>query len=112
MWIFTRYGFLSIVQHNDYQNILIVRSRFKGHIQRIFGDVEVENDAGTDYEYRTEIPKEKVAKIISDLIADIDYGNFKNELGVKVRDRLQQLDKTYASRCWATYEVMSGNYEG
>lgn len=108
MWIFTRYGFLSIVQHNDYPNILIVRSRFKGHIQRIFGDVEVEKNAGTDYEYRTEIPKAKVAKIISDLIADIDYGNFKNELGVK----LQQLDKTYVSRCWVAYEAMSGNYEG
>lgn len=108
MWIFCRDGFLSIVQHNDYPNILIVRSRFKGHIQRIFGDVEVEKDAGTDYEYRTEIPKEKVAKVMSDMIKDIDYGNFKNEIGSKIH----QIDKTYVQRCWATYEVMLGNFEG
>jgi hypothetical protein len=108
MWIFCRDGFLSIVQHWEKPDILIVRSRFKGHIQRIFGDVAVvEEETGTDYEYRAFLSKELVSKVIADAINDIDYGNFKNELGSKVK----RLDATYVRRCWATYEVMSGNYE-
>lgn len=109
MWIFTRDGFLSIVQHNDKPDILIVRSRFKGHIERIFG-VLTDKDTGTDYEYRAEISRAEVSGVMSDLIRDIDYGNFKNELGIKVRGP-QRLDQNYVRRCWATYEVMSGNYE-
>jgi hypothetical protein len=106
MWIFTRDGFLSIVEHNLNSNILIVRSRFKNHIEKIFGDVEVQEDAGTDYEYRAEIPKEKVAKVMSDLVKDIDYPNFKNELG-----NLKKIDSTYVRRCWAVYEAVQGNFE-
>jgi len=106
MWVFTRDGFLSIVEHNLNSNILIVRSRFKNHIQKIFGEVNVEEDAGTDYEYRAEIPKEKVAKVMSDLVKDIDYPNFKNELG-----RLKKIDSPYVRRCWAVYEVVQGNFE-
>lgn len=106
MWIFTRDGFLSIVQHNDKPDILIVRSRFKGHIERIFG-VLADKDTGTDYEYRAEISRAIVSGVMSDLIKDIDYGNFKNELGTKV----YKLDKNYVRRCWATYEVMLGNYD-
>jgi hypothetical protein len=110
MWLFTRDGFLSIVEHNDKPDMLLVRSRFKGHIERIFGDLvkEVEKDAGTDYEYRAEIPKAKVAEVIAQMVLDIDYGNFKNELG---NLSLRKMDSLYIARCWATYEVVSGNYE-
>ena len=108
MWLFCRDGFLSIVEHNLNSNILIVRSRFKNHIQKIFGDVEVQEDAGTDYEYRAEIPKEKVAKVMSDLVKDIDYPNFKNELGSL---GLKKVDSQYIRRCWVVYEVVQGNFE-
>jgi hypothetical protein len=103
MWIFTKDGFLSIVQHNDKPDILIVRSRFKGHIERIFGHAAPKVDTtGKDYEYRAEIPKEKVAMVMSDMIKDIYYGNFKNE----ICNKMDQLDKTYVQRCFQTYEVM------
>lgn len=106
MWIFTRKGFLSIVQHNDKSDILIVRSRFKGHIERIFGDlVKVQKDTGTDYEYRIEIQKEKVAEVMAGLIDNIDYGNFKDELNNQVK--ANQLDRTYVQRCWDTYKAVS-----
>ncbi|OGM09316.1 hypothetical protein A2Z67_05235 [Candidatus Woesebacteria bacterium RBG_13_36_22] len=108
MWLFTRDGFLSIVEHNDKPDMLIVRSRFNGHIERIFGDLagKVEKDAGTDYEYRAEIRKAKVAEVIAQMVLDIDYGNFKNELG-----KLNKVDSLYIARSWATYEVVNGNYE-
>ncbi len=108
MWLFTRDGFLSIVEHNLNPNILIVRSRFKNHIQKIFGDVDVQENAGTDYEYRAEIPREKVAKVMSDMIMDIDYGNFKEELGSL---GFKKIDSQYVRRCWAVYEVVQGNFE-
>jgi len=106
MWIFTRYGFLSVVQHNDEPDILIVRSRFKGHIESIFGDLaKVMRTVGTDYEYRAEIQKEKVAEVMAKLINNINYGNFKDELDNRVK--ASQLDKTYFQRCWDTYKVVN-----
>jgi hypothetical protein len=106
MWIFTRDGFLSIVEHNLNSNILIVRSRFKNHIEKIFGEVNVKEDEGTDYEFRAEIPREQVAEVMAHLIDDINYPNFKNELG-----SLKKIDSPYVRRCWAVYEVVQGNFE-
>jgi hypothetical protein len=103
MWIFTKEGFLSIVQYGNTPDILLVRSRFKGHIERIFG-VKAEVGVKTDYEYRAKIAKAKVSKAISKLVDDIDYGNFKEELCLKTND-----DRLYVLRCWAVYEALSGN---
>ncbi len=109
MWLFTRDGFLSIVEHEDDRNLLLVRSRFNGHIENIFGrDVDVQKDAGTDYEYRAEIKRERVAKVIGDLVLDIDYGNFKEELHNKYRFKK---DRVYLNRIWAVYESCAGNFE-
>ena len=35
---------------------------------------------GTDYRYRAEIPREKVAQAVADMVMSIDYSNFKNSV--------------------------------
>ena len=56
MWIFTSRGFLSVVRHTEKSEVLIVRSRFRGHIERIFFKARVEEDATRDYRYRDTEP--------------------------------------------------------
>lgn len=80
MWIFTQRGFLSIVRHAEKENVLTVRSRFKGHIETIFPGAIVQDGAGTDYEYRSELPAKKVSEAIARMIEEIEYSNFKDSL--------------------------------
>jgi hypothetical protein len=80
MWIFTQRGFLSIVRHAEKENVLTVRSRFKGHIETIFPGAIVQEGAGTDYEYRSELPAKEVSEAIARMIEEIEYSNFKDSL--------------------------------
>jgi hypothetical protein len=89
MWIFTQRGFLSIVRHTDKPNILIVRSRFRGHLEKIFPNAHVIEDGTRDYRYRSELPVKRVIEVIAGLVSEIDYDNFKNSLdmnGERYRD--------------------------
>ncbi len=77
MWLFTQKGFLSIVRHTDKPNILIVRSRFRGHIEKIFPNAHVIEDGSRDYRFRVELPSKTVAKVIGEMVSRIKYDNFK-----------------------------------
>ena len=77
MWIATNKGWLSIVRHRDKQGILLVRARNKNHIESIFPNAEVYEDANADYPYRADIEEVEVSRIIGDMLLDITYGNFK-----------------------------------
>ena len=61
MWLYTHKGFLSIVQDFKDENLVVVRGKFKEDILTYFPDAEVEIDTGTDYKFRTSLPKEEVA---------------------------------------------------
>jgi hypothetical protein len=99
MWIFTQKGFLSVVAHNTKPDILIVRSRFKGHIEKIFGAVCVLDDAQRDYRFRAELPIKEVANVISRLVSQIDYDNFKNSLNI--------YDEKYLDCCLDVYNSVA-----
>ena len=99
MWIFTQKGFLSIVRHIDKANILIVRSRFKGHIERVFPKARVEEDATRDYRFRAELPIEEVSKMIANMVSQIDYHNFKDSLS----------DEIYFESCVQIYNLLAKN---
>ena len=103
MWIFSSQGFISIV-HSDKPDILIVRSRFRGHIERIFPKAKVIEDANRDYLYRTELPIREVLKMIARLVSKIHYPNFKDSLS----------DENYLDCCLDVYSVVlkhSGNWD-
>jgi hypothetical protein len=101
MWIFTQNSFLSIVKHNEKDNLLIVRSRFRGHIQRLFPTVFVEEDTNKDYRYRAELPAKEVAKAIGEMVLRIKYDNFKGSLDMS--------DENYVNCCLDVYNSVARN---
>ena len=104
MWIFSREAFLSVVAHNTKPNILVVRSRFEGHIEKVFPKASVEEDEKRDYRFRAELPIKEVAKAISRTVSEIDYPNFKDSLS----------DEKYLDCCLDVYSVVlkhSGNWD-
>lgn len=95
MWLFTRTGFVSIVEHRDDPDTLVVRSRFAGHIRRIFPDAKVFKTPEADYLYRAYVPRRTVAEALYKAVEAIDYPNFKNAVG----------ERAYHDACsdvWAT----------
>jgi hypothetical protein len=101
MWVFSQQGFISIVRHIDKPNVLIVRSRFQGHIERIFPNVRVEEDGERDYRFRAELPVKEVSKVIARLVSEIDYDNFKNSLDMN--------DERYLESCIDVYNSVARN---
>ncbi len=101
MWIFSQMGFISIVRHTDKPNILIVRSRFRGHIEKIFPNAIVEEDINKDYRFRTELPVKAVSKAIARMVSEICYDNFKASLDM--------YDERYMDCCLDVYHSVLRN---
>jgi hypothetical protein len=101
MWIFSQMGFISIVRHTDKPETLIVRSRFKGHIEKMFPKARVSEDAGTDYRFRAELSPKQVSQTIAKMILNIDYPNFKSSLDMN--------DEGYLNCCFDVYNSVARN---
>lgn len=79
MWIYLYDGFFSIVSPEPNSDELLVRSRYKGDIERVF-EVDSTKSEFTDYPYRAYICRKKVAEIIQKEVLNICYKNFKNSV--------------------------------
>lgn len=81
MWIFTDFGFFSIVAHRSREGVVLVRGRVEEDLREFAkraGSPEgVFEDQWADYRYRLEVPSEVAAKVISDEMKSMDYDNFK-----------------------------------
>ena len=95
MWIFSKWGFVSIVQHRQLPGKLLVRARTKADLEnfiRLLGEIDgkkhpVEETPDADYGYRTVACKRAVARALSRIAADVDYPNFKDAVhGDPARD--------------------------
>jgi hypothetical protein len=80
MWVCLNNSFLSIVQNRNNLEQLLVRSRRKGDIEKVFPEAKVIQEAGSDYRYRAFINRDNVANAIAREVSNIDYGNFKNSV--------------------------------
>jgi hypothetical protein len=99
MWLFTPFGFFSIVDKNDpkHPGCLCVRTRTTEDIVnlrlRYFEGEDrpmspVESFVGTDYAYRVYVPRAVMAQVMWEITDDVDYTNFKSEVGkVQGHDR-------------------------
>jgi hypothetical protein len=88
MWVFTSGAFVSIVQHRDKPDTLIVRGRFSGDVDRFLGRrCEIETPAA-DYRYRAWVLRDEVADALQREARDIDYPNFKDSIRLPWRKRL------------------------
>lgn len=91
MWIFCQSGFFSAVQHYDNADIIHVRARFAGDIERLCTahavSPQVTHTPGNDYPYRMDFSRTLWAKIVQAEAEAIDYDNFKDSVhGERARD--------------------------
>ncbi|CAB4122724.1 hypothetical protein UFOVP32_58 [uncultured Caudovirales phage] len=85
MWVFLNDGFFSIVQPPQWKKEspapkLLVRSRFKEDISRVFPRAAITKTPDRDYMYRSLIDREKVQEAFAAEIARIRYSNFKDSV--------------------------------
>jgi hypothetical protein len=85
MWIFLSDSFISVVQKPGDTDLLTVRARIEGDIERVFPDAKVEANKGTDYKYRAKVAREVVAKALHDQAMSVDYTNFKSTVKASKR---------------------------
>ena len=89
MWLITNEGFFSVVQKLDdaVRGTLTVRARLASDLKNLkkrlpdMGEITVSKN--TDYRYRAKVPREQLADAIGQMVKDIDYSNFKDEVADK-----------------------------
>lgn len=89
MWLFTKYGFFSIVcaagkDKKPNRRKAMVRARTRAHLEalkrrfpKLLRGRIIETEK-TDYGFRILIPKNKATALAAALMREIDYGNFKS----------------------------------
>ncbi len=85
MWVFLNNAFVSIVAHDTKPDVLLVRGRVKGDVERFMGeymppDAKVKRTPLADYLYRVEVSRYDVSAAIAQAAGDIDYPNFKDSV--------------------------------
>jgi hypothetical protein len=123
MWLFTTHGFFSVVcarqgdgRHSQPvdETRVMVRARVRGHLEalkrrfpELLGAAGIETFAGTDYAYRLFAPKAVWVSVAAALAGDLDYDNFKDEVG-----RVQgSVGSAYEAALHHVWEVMYGLQE-
>jgi hypothetical protein len=97
MWVFLNNAFFSIVQHREDDEMVVVRARVKGDLERAFGEQhEVVELGGSDYRFRMFLNKEYVSDVMKQKVLDIDYDNFKGSIRKQDYDR-----KHYYYNVWS-----------
>lgn len=97
-------AFLSIVAHRRRHDLLMVRARVKGHIERVFPKARVYRTPDRDYLFRACVPRPEVGKAVAKSLREIEYGNFKDS----VAD--DHLHTAYA-QVWGTMLRLQNRYE-
>jgi hypothetical protein len=96
VWLMTWLGFFSVVCKSDDvgRGTLTVRARVRSDLEALKnhflpGLGEIVENAGTDYRYRSKALRTDLAKALAKMVEDLDYSNFKDEVGRKQgKDRI------------------------
>jgi hypothetical protein len=82
MWVFTETGFVSAVCHFSEEGVVVVRSRDRESLDELSQrtDVPIESSPYNDYPYRVHLGKEQFQTWLVDVVAKMDYTNFKNHV--------------------------------
>ena len=81
MWLITTRGFYSVVEHRDDPDLLLVRARTREDLEAlrdVLPDLDVFSDPSADYRWRALVPRGAWQRAVAQLVAEIDYGNFKS----------------------------------
>ena len=79
MWVYTKHGFLAIVQHNSMDDHFQVKSRIIDPLEILWPDEEIEIIDWADYRFRITITKEKAIQVVTKQLSNVDYTSFKDE---------------------------------
>ena len=79
MWVYTKHGFLAIVQHNSMDDHFQVKSRIIDPLEILWPGEEIEIIDWADYRFRITITKEKAIQVVTDQLSNVDYTSFKDE---------------------------------
>ena len=79
MWIFTKWGFLAIVQHKDLPDYFQVKSRTPDPLDRLWPDLEIDVIEWADYRFRINARKDAVVPVVSEILGSVTYTSFKGE---------------------------------
>ncbi|TVP43073.1 MAG: hypothetical protein EA341_18780 [Mongoliibacter sp.] len=80
MWIASTNGFISIVQHWDKPDTLLVRARVRKDLLSIFSELRIIEIPNADYRFRVLVSKNEFAELMFNQVMGIDYPNFKNRI--------------------------------
>jgi hypothetical protein len=114
MWLFTQYGFYSVVCARNLQgnpsrvdhNTLMVRARCRRHLEGLqkrfpqLASTAIDDTPHTDYRFRIVVPKPVWVDVTQQLATEIDYGNFKD------RSHSRSGDDRYVDALHDVWEVM------
>lgn len=114
MWICLNDAFFSIVESPQDKDVLVVRARFEGDIEKVFTSNrnKVIVTPARDYRFRSFIDRDIVADVISNEVKRIDYGNFKDSVHNTIRkdaytrvwcDMYAAQEKMYPETSWLNY---------
>lgn len=86
MWTFGDFGYFSVIEHRKDKDLLLVRSRVKGDLERLkekflpnLGKI-LETPIGADYPYRALAWRTDYAEAMRKAVMDIGYTNFKSNV--------------------------------
>tara|TARA_B100000287_G_scaffold365834_1_gene360763 strand:+ start:29926 stop:30291 length:366 start_codon:yes stop_codon:yes gene_type:complete len=87
MWIFTQEGMISVVQNNQRRGHVLVRARTKACLPRLLESAKmkdfkdkIEHTIGNDYEFRISLPSLDFRALMSGIMDNLTYDNFKAHL--------------------------------
>lgn len=80
MWIFTKDGFISVVQHESDPALVRVRARKREHLERWFPHADIiEMDAEADYRWHADVERLDLVVVLTDAVFDLDYTSHVKE---------------------------------
>jgi hypothetical protein len=80
MWLFAKNSFVSVVQHREKKNSVLVRGRRRSDLERLFPEKanDIFEDPAADYRYRLLATKAELKETLARYIDEkLDYDNFK-----------------------------------
>lgn len=107
MWIFTKNGFVSCVQHRDKPDTIIVRSRSFEHLAAFVGEglaTDIFTLENSDYQFRIALTRSTLQKLVAAQVEQLNYPNFK--------DSISYSDHRYIRACSSTWEVLYHAFRG